>query len=235
MLAYHKKQSYWDNFCSNKHMLHFLLVFWTSSLESSSQWRIYLINCTKRIKYTWLCERKSEVVVNLIHECNVPILSFIMQNLFTNSGVCWGVLLSEICINSFICFVGLLLPVVHQSWRFRHKLGLSRHCSHLRLWLEPSKRPAGTSQGSQDWPEETGNPWLKLMNFTPTESGRLLYSWQENYIYAFLFHRWIFIDWSPKEQWRRTSSRGRRRRWFWTILSFREWTPLVALYWTATQ
>lgn len=49
------------------------------------------------------------------------------------------------------------------------------------------------------------------------------------------FHRWIFIDWSPREQWRRTSLRGLRRRWFWTTLSFREWTPLVELYWTVTQ
>lgn len=47
--------------------------------------------------------------------------------------------------------------------------------------------------------------------------------------------RWIFIDWSPKEQWRRTSLRGQRRRWFWTISSFRGWTLLVELYWTATR
>lgn len=56
----------------------------------------------------------------------------------------------------FICFLGLLLPVVHQSRRSRDQLSLGRHCSHLRLRLEPSKRPAGTSQGSQDRTEETG-------------------------------------------------------------------------------
>lgn len=50
-----------------------------------------------------------------------------------------------------------------------------------------------------------------------------------------LTQRWTYIDWWPKEQWRRTSLRGQRRRWFWTILSFREWTPPVELCWTATQ
>lgn len=60
---------------------------------------------------------------------------------------------------------------------------------------------------------------------------RLLYK----NIYVGSLYRWIYTDWSPKEQWRRTSLRGQRRRWFWTILSFREWTLLVELYWTATQ
>lgn len=158
-------------------------------------------------------------------------ISLLKQDIFIIV-VCWG-LFNDTCFKSFICFPGLLLPVVHQSWRFGDQLGLSGHCSHLRLWLEPSKRPAGTSQGSQDWPEETGKLRVKLMTFTPTELLRLLYS--KKMISTLSLHRWIFTDWSPKERWRRISLRGQRRRWFWTISSFREWTPLVELYWTATQ
>lgn len=142
-------------------------------------------------------------------------------------GLCVEVLLIG-WIKSVIAFLGLLLPVVHQSWRFGDQLGLSRHCSHLWLWLESSKRPAGTSQGSQDRPEETGNPWVKLVTWHTVE---VLRPWCSKKMISILsLRRWIFIDWSPKEQWRRTSLRGQRKKWFWTIWSFREWIPLVELY-----
>lgn len=86
----------------------------------------------------------------------------------------WKILISvsmcEMCINPVICVAGLLLPAVHQSWRVRDQLGLGRHCSHLRLWLEPSEWPASPGQSSPHWPEETGNLRTKRLNFRPTGS-----------------------------------------------------------------
>lgn len=76
----------------------------------------------------------------------------------------------ESCVKGVICVVGLLLPAVHQSWRPRHQLGLSRHCSHLRLRLEPSERPASPGQSSPHWPEETGNPRSRLLPHSLTGS-----------------------------------------------------------------
>lgn len=74
----------------------------------------------------------------------------------------------ETCIQNWICFLGFLLPVVNQSGGVRDQFGLSRHCSHLWLWLEPSKWPAGTSQSSQNRSEEAGNPGFQFRRSTKT-------------------------------------------------------------------
>lgn len=142
MIAYHKKQFYLIRIMTGLNQ-HFLVVFGLFYLRAVAGegyicwWckkdQIYMITWKK----VWGC-------------CNIwfMITISLFCDTFPNVVVCWGVLLDEICINGFICFLGLLLPVVHQSRRFRDQLGLSRHCSHLRLRLEPSKWPAGTSQGS---------------------------------------------------------------------------------------
>lgn len=113
----------------------------------------------------------------------------------------------ETCIQNWICFLGFLLPVVNQSGGVRDQFGLSRHCSHLWLWLEPSKWPAGPSQSSQNWSEEAGNPGFQFRWSTDS-----FYSWRKT-IWVLSLLRSTFIDWLPKEQWRRTSLRGPRRRW----------------------
>lgn len=91
------------------------------------------------------------------------ILDRIASNLVMNFWFVCMFSMCKLCNKSVICVVGLLLPAVHQSWRFRHQLGLSRHCRHLRLWLEPSERPASPGQSSPHWPEETGNLQTKLL------------------------------------------------------------------------
>lgn len=100
--------------------------------------------------YSWWIEIAANLVTNFRYFC--------MFSMF------------ESYIKGVICVVGLLLPAIHQSWRFRHQLGLSRHRSHLRLWLEPSERPASPGQSSPHWPEETGNPPTKLLTYSLTGS-----------------------------------------------------------------
>ncbi len=68
--------------------------------------------------------------------------------------------------------------------------------------------------------------YMYLLPLTPSHTPHTLHTLHTLHTHStHTPHRWTSIDWWPRAVWRRTLWREPRGRWFWTILSFREWTP----------
>ncbi len=149
----------------------------------------------------------------------------IPKGVINNCRYSWLFVSHSLCLSACSSWcLSVLFLALHQSGRFRHQLGHSRHGRHLRLGLEPSQRHTGI-KGRQPLRKETIQydrkfiyqlcPPLPRRSVEPTGSGRPT--------------RWWSTALWREPAWRSASRRWPRGRWCWpTWWSGQAWDPKLA-------